>query len=1492
MAQYNLTLEQKGLSTDTYKDFNAEDKGLLESFVLNSSFKPSKHFIELHIYSLGNNLLRSITSYDNYSIQGGEDTAEGSSDLYIDPEADSKAFGYSNGGIQLQYILLNNLFAEGKFNAKLFIKEISNDRTELKLDSLGITPEDLQKFSLSLKDEINNNSSFSGFRLNLGNNILCIGLNIDYLEDENCVAVKLYEPLLAGYEVKDTLDIVEYVSAPIVYEIDSEFIPDEPTVPRLREANFNIDIDENTSTPSQYFNFDELFSFKVENKNYQLLSLFNEKGAEISIDHSDYSDFIHFSSAEERLINFKYKLDLIKNYESSIANVSSDLGSSGITNNTQYYEDLLKGVVDNFDHYERFLYFESGSYSWPKSNSTKPYENQASTTTEAITWFDNQRTTANNFDVSNFNILTNTIPTFIREDDNNAPYVLFVQMLGQHFDNLYIYAKAVSDKYDADNRINVGVSRDLVEEAIKSLGVKLYNSSKSLENLFKLFIDESAADTSEVINPDNQIEAAIAVSGGTIVEGPNQGFEANYENLATTVYYPQFSSIYSGMLFAFSTNSPSFSYGYDNDYFYENTGGEIFLTITDSTDTQHGPFKYIIAQNLNHTNITSGRISRHPNPNAPFIFAHPIDANGQDNSTLFTNLHAVPGVTDMKLKDSAVTTVPLVTKPLENISQDIYQKSIYKRIYHNLPFLLKTKGTQRGLRALINCFGIPSSILDIKTYGGRKTSEKPFFGDSQYYKTSADKVRTDNTGSIVEGDTLSRFTSIVKTDNTYNQDLHNVEVGFSPSDNLDKLITSVLGDTFNIDDYIGDPRDLTLDKYNNLLSITKTALDDVTSRYDIKDFVRLIKFFDNVVFKMIKDFLPARSTVDTGIIIKPHLLDKSKAKSVNLSATQPEYSGSIDTAFMTGSNPGAYQSSASGSLRFDSTSAKLRANTLIGTKGESSTRSINEFRRIGKTPLNAQKIKQYASYTDHGQDEAKFDGELANSIIRVSTGELNDENTLKRIKYPNINYDVVFFKDVPSTICAAEDNPDVLIIGRKTDAPFTGQEDKIINIYPTLFNVNNGGNIYYGPYPLVEELEFDSNNQPTNLETAVKVQDSGHGTANTIKILANDLTTFAQYQTFEITSYNAALQSGNTGLALYPSCATRREFKVVRCRLETKETAPSNPVPGTIVDVTDWFSGIDVNTQVTYFVDGNEISTPTSYTIQEGNTVFTVKDNHDQENCFATLTVNVEGCGVDGVEKGEINLDGVYDIPSFFFGFTPQENQPEYSIKLFDPQGNPFHYQDLQYYLDNSQSGYYLADENDTWIVVPQNGVDETQFPADAQAALLEIFDTLDFEPPQEPGFSSIGTFSQALFRVRLLEVGTSCKHETSEFSDFEIEEKKLPEAQVIGLVGGSLCEACQATRGGSNVEGYYMSPEPLGLNSIVENKIRLYKTEQAAINADLREQIDSKRYGDQERQETFLIPNITYYYDARDERENNPWHGSQQAPLECTRKRLELCRD
>ena len=53
-------------------------------------------------------------------------------------------------------------------------------------------------------------------------------------------------------------------------------------------------------------------------------------------------------------------------------------------------------------------------------------------------------------------------------------------------------------------------------------------------------------------------------------------------------------------------------------------------------------------------------------------------------------------------------------------------KEVWKRLYHNVPYLLKTKGTERGIRALMNCYGIPETILNIKEYGGPTTDETTY----------------------------------------------------------------------------------------------------------------------------------------------------------------------------------------------------------------------------------------------------------------------------------------------------------------------------------------------------------------------------------------------------------------------------------------------------------------------------------------------------------------------------------------------------------------------------------------------------------------------------------------------------------------------------------------------------------------------------------------------------------------------------------------------
>ena len=43
----------------------------------------------------------------------------------------------------------------------------------------------------------------------------------------------------------------------------------------------------------------------------------------------------------------------------------------------------------------------------------------------------------------------------------------------------------------------------------------------------------------------------------------------------------------------------------------------------------------------------------------------------------------------------------------QSIPKGDITKEIWKRLYHNAPYLLKTKGTERGIKALMSCYGIP-----------------------------------------------------------------------------------------------------------------------------------------------------------------------------------------------------------------------------------------------------------------------------------------------------------------------------------------------------------------------------------------------------------------------------------------------------------------------------------------------------------------------------------------------------------------------------------------------------------------------------------------------------------------------------------------------------------------------------------------------------------------------------------------------------------------
>ena len=107
---------------------------------------------------------------------------------------------------------------------------------------------------------------------------------------------------------------------------------------------------------------------------------------------------------------------------------------------------------------------------------------------EAQNWITSSLALAANYDDNNRDWLYNSIPEYLRDDPANRNYELFVDMVGQYYDNVWTYTKDITNKFDADNRLDYGISKDLVSDAIKDFAVKLYSNNFNTDDLFTAFL--------------------------------------------------------------------------------------------------------------------------------------------------------------------------------------------------------------------------------------------------------------------------------------------------------------------------------------------------------------------------------------------------------------------------------------------------------------------------------------------------------------------------------------------------------------------------------------------------------------------------------------------------------------------------------------------------------------------------------------------------------------------------------------------------------------------------------------------------------------------------------------------------------------------------------------------------------------------------------------------------------------------------------------------
>ena len=671
----NISLLEPNLIN--YQEYSVSDESLISHGESSVVFDPSTDHIEYFVSIPGNNqiIYEEVNSWDNYSLIDNK--------VNLNYQEDLELLGFSQGKFNVVYNFLQNLLSSSP-ERTFYISQISSDRTEIRLSSNSISSFDINNQTIQLLNELNA-TDVTEFYVNFGGNRLLIANNILLDITGPTVLIKLYEPLPNQFNVKSECWLVQKVANSIGYEITlvNDFEdPDFTDNIQLRGPNLNVNLKDQINNSTNYESYTSLSNTNNQQGTgslyYQLNSILAEKGLEINVDYSDWSDFVSLSSAETRLENFYYKLSLIEQYQ-----YSSSLSTSGSSGNSYYvsssnaiYQAKIDDIITNFDGYEYYLYFESSSTTWPKTNSEPPYINASTGSALGISFYTSQSAIALDYDNNNNNALINAIPAYLREDPNNYQYELFVEMLGQMFDNVWIYLKDVTNKFNADNRLNYGVSKDLVADVLRDLGVKIYQNNFSSNDLYSALLG----------------------------------------------YTPSGSAL--NIPYATSSLNPPLGWEYINTFITASATGSLIPT-------------------------------------------------------------------------------------------DDINKETYKRLYHNLPYLLKTKGTVESIRTLITSFGIPDTVLRINEFGGKDKNfntwdnwqnefNYTFYTSGSYFVSSSFNLNTDWSA---DSDNPQAVEFRFKTD-VLPQDTSSIisQSLFETNENV-KLILRYTGSGYTTASYDGGPVD-------------------------------------------------------------------------------------------------------------------------------------------------------------------------------------------------------------------------------------------------------------------------------------------------------------------------------------------------------------------------------------------------------------------------------------------------------------------------------------------------------------------------------------------------------------------------------------------------------------------------------------------------------------------------------------------------------------
>ena len=1172
MEENDILIQNLEPNSFEIQNYSSADNNLILNSELDTNWSSSGDYIEYYIYDSNENLVYPDDNpipLDNFSILNG--------DVYVNPSDDLDYLGFNEGAW-----IINYNFYRKKLNSdiqnKYFIKEISGDRTELKLDSNVIANEDIISSTNNFENYRKNSDYFVDFLLNFGSNEQVIANNIKLdttTLNDPLILIKLYEPLPSNFNVKDELWIVEKLSDSLAFKVTFPFTIEEQTFQNfIQGPNLNLNITNQVGASGQFETYNTLLNTNSTSSFNQIQSILNENNIQINVNYEKYSEYVQFSSAQTRLENFAYKAGRIEYFTNQIKTLSSQIQSdttktAAYSSSKAVYERDIKDLITNFDGYDYFLYYNSGSKdTWPKQTSTLPYILYPTGSTEVLTWlgstntgnayYGGQALSASEYDENNSNRLFNTIPEYLRDDPANDPYKLFVDMAGQYYDDVWVHTKDITNKFSTDNRLDYGISKDLVEAALKDFGVKLYSNNFNNNNIFTSLLGITPSGsyfpfpemTNSLPTPSGfeYVNTEISSSNDPIsLDGVNKRlYKRLYHNLpylfktkGTIAGLEAILSIYGIPDTILRVNEFGgkdrvnsqdwdlqqrvFNYKFDTDGKYivssslgsnTNFGGSNPTTIQFRFKTDGIPTNF--SQSLFHLNKKSAVVLEYtgsglisgsysgsiPSPynkygtlkfipdfnNAtissslyfPFFDGNwwsvqtTVEASNTASLTAANQINKKLGFSGSSVStgfDSsyyfsapeivfpAVSNYGIGTKSYELFSgsyQEIryYNSKIKNDVFYDYtmnPYsfegnTINSAPNELFFRADLGTLLNTGSTISVhpKITGSSTFMTSSFSLGSDFYISSSnfsvnrelihqdqviggiknritDKI-TINEAILPEGNTLSPIRSIQQTSflsSSYTPDIDYLEIAFSPQNQINDDINAQMG-YFNIGEYIGDPRHISQSgrSYPDLNTLRDAYFQKYMASYDLVDFVRLIKFFDNSLFKMIKDYTPARSTLSSGVVVKQHLLERNRQRPPQVSSLNATYSGTLKPQvrdYSTGSgDTGAYEFYGGSSIyRFSGgTGGSLEAFNGLQTSPSASAYGLTNRFGLTQSFLEQKEGKLGQSVELIWNQDEFYNGEFSGSNITVVTQSISP-GCIPYHKIPDdpVRYYPLFFSD-------------------------------------------------------------------------------------------------------------------------------------------------------------------------------------------------------------------------------------------------------------------------------------------------------------------------------------------------------------------------------------------------------------------------------------------------------------------------------------------------